>query len=481
VAVKGILEFIKHIFNKPSVIVEIGNDWVKIAECNVSQSGIYIAKSGFVKLAHIKTSISEAVSEIFRNLKLNKQNVITYLPRHLVTTRILEFPSTNPKEISDIINLQIGKQTPYTKEEIVFTYKVIDTKREGYTKVMLVIVKRNLINERLNALQKAGIRVDKVGLSSEGVFNWFSAFYSSLPGAKSPETVILVDIDSSYSDFLVICNGKLVFTKNVLIGANHLIEELAGFQDKFIEELKHSIYVYQEEGNGPKATKMFFSGAAINVKGLASVLSGKLDMPYEIINPFKNADNDFKFISVSSILGISMKRSALDFDLIPNEMRIKKLMEEKSKNLTIMGVLFITIMMMLSLLILINIYNKNRYIAQLDNENARIKTESDNIERMRKSIILIQDRIDAKGDSLTMLDYLYKILPKEICLTSVNIERKKQLTIRGLASVMSDVFKLVTALENSPNFKSVKNTYIRTKKEENAEYADFEIVCFYEE
>ena len=53
-AVKGILEFIKHIFNKPSVIVEIGNDWVKIAECNVSQSGIYIAKSGFVKLATLK-------------------------------------------------------------------------------------------------------------------------------------------------------------------------------------------------------------------------------------------------------------------------------------------------------------------------------------------------------------------------------------------------------------------------------------------
>ena len=45
---------------------------------------------------------------------------------------------------------------------------------------------------------------------------------------------------------------------------------------------------------------------------------------------------------------------------------------------------------------------------------------------------------------------------------------------------MSDVFKFITTLENSPYFENVKTTYTTTKKEEDIEYAEFEIICAYE-
>jgi len=128
----------------------------------------------------------------------------------------------------------------------------------------------------------------------------------------------------------------------------------------------------------------------------------------------------------------------------------------------------------------VNIYNKNMYIKQLKERNNKIKVESDGVDKMRRAVNILQGRLDAKGDSLSLLDEVYKLTPKEIYLTNITIERKKQLILKGRANAMSDVFKFVTALENSTNFKGVKNTYTTTKKENNQEYADFEITAAYE-
>ena len=66
-----------------------------------------------------------------------------------------------------MVSLQVGKQTPYSRDEIIFTYKMIGVSTAGYTKVMLVIARRNLVNARVEVLQKAGIEVEKVTMSSE--------------------------------------------------------------------------------------------------------------------------------------------------------------------------------------------------------------------------------------------------------------------------------------------------------------------------
>src|SRR3989338_6411188 len=100
-------------FKKPIVVVEIGNDWLKILEYNPSFKGGCVTRASLVKLVQIKEPVTEALSKAFKNLKLSRQGVIVCIPRHLVTIRILELPSTDPKEIKNMVSLQVGKQTPY--------------------------------------------------------------------------------------------------------------------------------------------------------------------------------------------------------------------------------------------------------------------------------------------------------------------------------------------------------------------------------
>jgi Tfp pilus assembly PilM family ATPase/Tfp pilus assembly protein PilN len=460
------------------IVIEIGNDWLKIVEGKVSSKGVIINDGCFLKLSEIKNPVLDTITSIFKDKKWDKQNIIAYLPRHLVTLRILELPSINPKEIDNIVNLHIGQQTPYSREEIVYSYKIVPSEKKGYARVVLVIARRNLIDERMDIMIKASVNPKKMGLGSEGVLHWFNAFYSNNLKLPDSQAIALIDIDSNYSDFIVVHKGGLRFSKNILIGANHLIEEKDVYLKKFIDEVGHSLKVFREESNNIEVAKMFLSGAAINIEDLDKLISAQFNLPCETLSTgaFKNAP---KFISLSPALGLLTKYKGLEFDLMPHEKRIGQMMEEKRKNLTMTGILFSAIILALSILMAVHINNKNMYIKELKQKIASIKNASDEVDKMRLSIDLFHERLDASGDVLNLLNEVYKTIPKEVYLTSVDVENKGQIDLKGHAVAISDVFKFVTALSTSPFLEKVKNTYATIKEENNNEYADFEITAEY--
>jgi len=476
------------------VVVEIGNDCLKIVEC----TGKTISKFHFVKLVEIKGTVERGIEEIFKNLKLNKRNIIVIIPRHLVTVRMLEFPSTNEVEISNMVSLQVGKQTPYSKEEIVFTHMMAGTLKEGYSRVMLVIARRNIINERVDVLQKAGISIDKVAVSSEGVFHWLNLSYASEMEDKDEENLeatteninVVIDIDSSSSDLMVVRKERFVFTRNISIGANQLIDIGGSWKDKFINELSRAIQLYIDDEKNVKISKIYLSGAGKNVADLVNDLKLNLNFPTVILDPLNNIriNNDqdifekekFKLISVSSILGIALNPSDLKLDLTMDEMRIQQLMDAKRNQIISMGILLISIVMMISLLLGISIYKKNAYLNLLKKKISGIGTAASEVEKMRLSIDLVEGRLDASRRSINILSEIYQLTPKEIFFTNINIDEEKQTILQGRAFAMSDVFAYVTILESSAYFKDVKTTYSTKKRDDDGEYAKFEIICDYE-
>jgi Tfp pilus assembly PilM family ATPase/Tfp pilus assembly protein PilN len=477
-------------FKKPTVVVEIGNDWLKILEYNPSFKGGCVTRVSLVKLVQIKEPVTEALSKAFKNLKLSKQDIIVCIPRHLVTIRILEFPSTDPKEIANMVTLQVGKQTPYSREEIIFAYRLIHMGRQGYTKVMLVIARRSIVNARVEALQKAGIEVDRVTVSSEGVFNWFSIAYESKMKMEG-DGIVLIDIDSNYADFIVIYKEQFSYTRNILIGTNHLLEDGEKWKEKFVEEVRHSIDLFHNEERDVKISQIFLGGAAKHVNDLPQAISHDLEIPVENVEPFNNIkirndvnifnQADYIYVSPAPVLGMSIKNKEIFLDLTSSELRIQKEIEEKRKQITLMGVLIAAIVMVSSLILLITIYTKNFYLGELKKQITRIAKEANYVESMRKHISLVEERLSVQGRSINVLHEISQLTPTEIYFTNINIEEMKQTTLQGRADAMSNVFSFVTTLEGSPYFENVKTTYTTTKKEKGGEYTRFEIICMHEE
>lgn len=487
----GKLKFAKVKADNP-VVVEIGNDWVKIAEFRPSQPGTQgLVSLSLQKLAQIKESIPVTIDKVFKDLSLPRHSVTLCIPRHLITVRVLDLPSTNPAEINDMINLQVGKQTPYSKDSIVSAYKSMPGARGGYTKVMLAVAHRNILNERIETLKNAGIHTSKVCISSEGVYNWFSLSYAQEIKPSESDTVALLDIDSNYSDFIAIRNGRMVFTKNLFIGANNLADRSEPWTDRLIEELKRCVKRFYIEERNTRISKIYLTGAVKNIESLDAMLPSALDMAVEKTDTFKGVgikegivsgqEAGLKFVSLTSLIGAGMKSSLLELDLTPGEQKIQNAMERRRKDLTVMGILFVSIITVMTFFLMISFYYKSMYLAQLKKEVARISGESGDLEKKRLGIELVKRNLDAEGSSLSTLHEIYSITPPEIYFRGIDIDENRQVILKGYGFVMSDVFKYIKKLEESKLFANVKASYTRTKKEKegdrDVEYAEFEIVC----
>jgi Tfp pilus assembly protein PilN len=70
------------------------------------------------------------------------------------------------------------------------------------------------------------------------------------------------------------------------------------------------------------------------------------------------------------------------------------------------------------------------------------------------------------------------LIPAEITIERINFEEGDKLSLRGRAAAMSDIFKFITTLENSPYFKRIETKYTtQEKSKEGKDISRFEINC----
>lgn len=476
--------------NPGTVTVEIGNDWLKVANRTRGMGNAPSYELGLVKLARITGSVSSAISAMFDGLKIARRDVVLVIPRHLVTVRMMSLPTTDPDEISDMISLQAVKHTPYSKEEIISSYKIVETSPSGYSKVMLVIAARNIINERMETLGSAGLTVKRVAISSDGIFGWFSSLHAREMNPDPSQGIALIDIDSNYTDFIVVRSAKMVFTRNIFIGSNHLMQDASGWREKFVDELKRSLERYASEEKNIKIARVFLTGSGRNITDLDVLLASSLEMPAEKIDQFEGLNvkpghidprsDEYSAVSITQLVGVPSAGREPMVDLTTGEQKVQGLVEAKRRQLTVMGVLIASIAMLLSLLLVTTIYNKNSYLAKLKGMTAKMEGEADGIEKMRAVIGMVEERLDSHGSSIEVISEIYRITPGEIHLMDINIDENRAITLKGGGFAMSDVFRYVKKLEESDMFENVKATYTTTKRDKGREFAEFEISCTYQ-
>ena len=74
--------------------------------------------------------------------------------------RILVTVDARQKEIADMVDLQIGKQTPYSRGEIVSGYRILGSIRDGYTQVMLAIAQRGIVAHLHRGIEGIHVHVE---------------------------------------------------------------------------------------------------------------------------------------------------------------------------------------------------------------------------------------------------------------------------------------------------------------------------------
>ena len=149
------------------------------------------------------------LNQIFKKLEYKNNLVIVSLPRNLATCRYLKVPSQNLEEIERIATLQAPHYLPYSAEELITAYQIVQTDKDGYSHINLVITHKDVVARILNIFKELKpLRLD-IALSSYGLCN----LYNHIRPQDNLATMI-IDIDSSQIELAISVNRKLVFSRS---------------------------------------------------------------------------------------------------------------------------------------------------------------------------------------------------------------------------------------------------------------------------
>jgi len=474
---------IARFIRRPSrLVVEIG-DWIKIAESALTPTGYKISKINVKKTLDIKGDLSSGIKGMLKEADIKTNQAILVIPRQFVTIRNLELPSTDDKEIKEIIDLQVSKQTPYSREEIIFGFKSRKGMKEGYSDVLLAIAKKDIIEERIKVLKDAGLETVSVRLGSEAIYQYFLILNKDKPD----KIILFIDIDSVFSDVMIISKNNLEYSRNITIGKDFILANPDNWKNALIEEIKRTLDIYQHESGSKNIERILCAGTTEGLDDFLPALRAEFNLPVDIMGflgssllfdkTASSCKQAAKRVSLSSVSGILCPAGNPDINLLPQDAEIERQMREKTKNITNTGILVILFFALLSAILTEKFYAKSSYYNTLHEKFVRTEKESSGIEDVKVRVDTIREYLDAKGSVLNVLREIFAVMPSEIYLTSISYAKNKEVMLAGTSEKMSDVFKLVTLLEELGCFEKVKTNYATKKKKGDKEVVDFELSC----
>ncbi|MBN1870245.1 MAG: pilus assembly protein PilM [Candidatus Omnitrophica bacterium] len=473
-----------HIGIKDIICVSLSGDNLKLAYAKISPTRKELVDLVSYEIQGLSDEeISKSVRSSLNSLKLNAPEVIVTVPSHATIAKNIEIPSLDPNEIREIVDLQAGRHTPYSREEIVIDYINIGAYRENYTKILLVIVTLSVIRRQIDILEKAGLRIEKVFFAPELIARYASHL---LKGGQADAVRTVIHVDANFTDFINVCKGEVIFVRSIPIGKQHLSTEQDRYEARFIDEVKKSLETYQSEDIASMPEEIILTGA-IREEGELQELLGKMFyvpvkfLPYLEHAPLSSGElkkslsaGQDSFLDVAAPLLIT---SRLNINLIPEEIKLRKKFEEKSKDLVTAGVYIMTILAVLCLILIGEIFFRATYLKNLTDKYDPVIQSSKNLEKSFSQIRLIKRELKDRYISLEVLFELYNLIPIDIQLNGIKYSSQGRFSIEGNSRTMGTVFSFIGDMEESKFFKNVESKRTTKRKEGNEEIVDFEIVC----
>ncbi|MFC1631231.1 pilus assembly protein PilM [Candidatus Omnitrophota bacterium] len=430
--------------------------------------------------------ISEAIRGSLKQIGKGGQ-VVAAISSNLVMSKNIEVPSRDPKEIQEIINLQSSRYTPYAKEEIVTDYINIGVYRDNYTKILLIIVPRNVIKRCFDILSAAGFTVEKIFIASEGI----ARIYAFIAKPKSePAPVSIVHLNDTCTDFTVFFKNQLIYVRNIPIGLDNFLSEREKNREKFIEEVKKSLESYQNEDIEKVPGKLILTGAFEQISELKDALNNTLYIPTTVM-PYleqlplsaqvRRAIPQIKQTSLLDVLSPLFVSEQLALNLVPEEVKLKKALEQRGREIIKMGILIMTIFCLTCAILMSKIFLKSSYLESLNANYQSVNQEAQELEQAFARVQIIRGYLSGRGLTLEILSELQGVISHDIHLSNIRLGEEARLSIKGTSESMSTVFTLVSDMEKSEHFQNVKTKYTTKRKEGDKDMTDFQITCTLQE
>ncbi|MBI3306650.1 MAG: pilus assembly protein PilM [Candidatus Omnitrophica bacterium] len=436
-----------------------------------------------------EAQISEFLTQFAAENGIGTRDVICIVPSTMFISKNVDMPSNDLEEISKIVDLQAGRYTPYSRDEIVIDYLCMESPGQHYTNVLLTIVNRRVIDRFYQIIEKAGMDILKIVIASEAM----ASCYDRIADARAEEAAVGgLHIAENYTDFTVMDQHQLVFVRSIPLGSAQLKANAAQTQADFISELEKSTLAYHDQGIG-RAIQTFVVSGAPETKpmiqkliqsapslGKVKNLSVQFVEAAALVASDSQAFSHKEGLTEDNFFDMTASLAALPLlklDLTPKEYKLKRRFREGGREVITLGVLLMACIVLLCIFLASKIYIKNEITGKIDSIDQETAEEALTLEKASTKARVVRNLIKNRGKALYVFERVTSLIGDDIYLTDFKYDQEGALLLTGTANSMSRVFAFVTDLEESNYFSSVKTKSTKSRRVGQLDVADFEIEC----
>jgi hypothetical protein len=472
------------------VAIDFSNDHVKLVHV-VEVGGKKMVKNVLHKKfkENSDDEICRYLASTYKELNVKPKKTICVISSTLFISKNVDMPSRDREEISKIIDLQAGRYTPYSRDEIIIDYLCMEVPDQHYTNVFLVIVHRKVIERYFQICDRAKIEIDQMVVLPEGLALQ-SERIADIGFQHEPVCGIHMDWESS--DLVVADRGQMVFVRAIPVGAKQFESNRESGKLEFMKELNKTLLAYQNQGVGRPIKCLAVTGLVKGFDSIEKELKEAVPYLYASNVPIKVVPYSKYFdyaetvpivldsetqISFFEIIACLFTLPSLTLDLSTKEVRLKRRFRESGKEMMTLGILIMSIFFVFSCYLAAKIYLKGVEMQKLDRENEITFEQSRKIESVSTKTRALKEMVIKRETPLYVFDRITSLIGDDIYLSNFSYDDEGNIRLTGTAESMSRVFAFVTTLEESKYFQSVKKNETKSRREGQAEVADFDIGC----
>jgi Tfp pilus assembly protein PilN len=397
-----------------------------------------------------RAEVQKDLDQFFRESRASRENVTLGLPRGDVVIRYLDLPAEVSDNLKQVVSYQVQSYEPTEEEK--YHYDFVPLKQAAGSKriqVLLVMVKRAILDGHLLLLKNMGMRPASVTVGSLGLANLF------LQAQKRPNgsTAMLIDLAPDRIEILALRGGRLLYTHEAGRAAD------AGWRDQVVRELEVAAEAVKM-GPEDSIDHLILSGEAAEAarEELREAIPGcelvgrhvRIEMPAQNLSHLQEAAS-----SLGLAFGGLVRRPAIKLNLLPQEMRFRQTRWAYVPSF-ILGAI---VLILLGALALRGTVQERYLLRRLQRETDALKGRVESVQKLRADMKKLETEtkyneglVQRRDMNLEALRELTAILPTDTFL-SVYSNKDGTIQISGSSTAAPD---LIPKLEKSSLFKDVQ-------------------------
>ncbi|MBT8337035.1 MAG: type IV pilus assembly protein PilM [Gemmatimonadetes bacterium] len=312
--------------NRSSVGLDIGSGFVKVVEVDHSGGQPEVKRVAMRPLqpdAIVEGEIMDyglvagTVSDLFDELDLKGQNVVTAVGGHDVIIKKIQMDRMKEGDAREVIRWEAEQHVPFDIKSVELDFQVLDPDSDApQMEVLLVAAKRELVDHKLGLLVEAGLNPGVIDVDAFALHN---AFEHNYPEAMEG-VVALVNVGHEVTNVNLLEGGVPILTREIPFGSRKIREDLqrerqltseeaedvvqgrAGLDglDRFVQTSADEIAVGIERAaaflmtrqSGDGLGRIYLSGGGARIPGMTDALGERMGVETVLVNPFERVPVD---------------------------------------------------------------------------------------------------------------------------------------------------------------------------------------------